>query len=796
MGKASSLAGLLLLVSTVPSMAQWDFRDTLSVPGVRVSSIDGTPDGALNVNIRGLNSLRGNNNPLLVVDGCIVGTSAMENLEAFFQYGENSYTNAFNLFSYLNPHDIEKVEILKNVSSTAIYGSKGADGVILVTTKSGSKDRISVDWISDIGVSMPGNNAVGTHPGLSHNHSVSVSGQSDRAGYSVSAFFKQVSPLSAGSPTGRGGLRTNFETRTNNILWFGLNSAMSIGSIDTPLTTAWYGKPSLTLGMREMPGMPSVESWSEDYDDKAKDYHTTNSLYLAVNPMAGMQWKTTVGLDFDNTTRYVWYGSKTPFGEEYNGAASIVTSKTLGYNAESRLSYHIYLGGNHRLEAVAAGIVEGNKDKFSTMNGNDFWTHSLRAKGLAMAGSKAVIRDFNYSFFHWGAYGKLGYNYAGVAGIDLLARASSAPRYDDGMPDIFPSAEAFWDIRNSILRDVQWLNVLSLHAGWGKSGKDVFVPYQMLSQFTTGDYPKVAFDVAHYYEALNKRASAEFNIGLETRAFDGKIWAEIGYYVKETSDDIRLYTFGGAGKNGIVWEEKPRETVYSQSASVGNSGIEWAIGGKPLSTGALSMTVEIDGCYNVNRIMSVGAPDRLGREVGSGVIANVNVLGYPAGSLYGYETDADGSFRDQTGDGKISPVDRVIIGTTQPKFFGGLKSRISWKSISLDAQLSGAAGHQVLNMNRMLQAGDTAVSAKYVENADYLRLQRLALSWKPDIKGRWKWLQGAVISLSAYNLFTATSYSGWNPDVNSFGISNLSTGFDYGSYPVAKTVLAGIQLNF
>ncbi len=83
--KKSGLAGILILATLFPSWAQWDVRDGIDVSGVRVSYIDGTPDGARNVNIRGLNSLRGNNMPLLVVDGCIVGTSAMEDLEAFFQ---------------------------------------------------------------------------------------------------------------------------------------------------------------------------------------------------------------------------------------------------------------------------------------------------------------------------------------------------------------------------------------------------------------------------------------------------------------------------------------------------------------------------------------------------------------------------------------------------------------------------------------------------------------------------------------------------------------------------------------
>lgn len=775
MGKAFHLAGLLLLASTFPSWAQWDFRDSLAVSGVRVSAIDGTLDGARNINIRGLNSLRGNNNPLIVVDGCIVGISAMENLEAFFQYGENSYTNAFNLTGNINPQDIESIEVLKNVSATALYGSKGADGVILITTKSGKKDRLTVDWKSNLGVSFA--NAGSTRAALSHDHWLGVSALNDRASYAVSAHLRQVNQIVPGAPTTRGGIRTNFETKTNNILWFGLNSAITAGSIDTPLTAAWYGDP-----------FNGLHALSDDYDDSAKDYHTTNSLYLAVNPLPGLQWKTTVGLDFAYTTRYIWYGDGTPFGAAYNGAASIVTSKTLNYNGESKLSYKVFLAKKHHLEANAAAVIEGNWDKFSTMNGTDFWTHALRAKGLSMAGSKAIIRDFNYRFFQWGAYLTLDYSFADYAGVNLLARTSSTPRYDDGIPAVFPGAEAWFDLKNTLLQGVSQISALKLSTGWGKGGKNVFVPYQMLSQFTTGDYPEVAYDIAHYYEALNRRVSSEWNISLSGSFLGQRLWAQLGYYIKETSDDIDLYTFGGPDKNGIVWVEKPRETVYSQNAGLGNAGVEWTLGGQPLRNDRWSLRAETFGCYNVNRILSVNASDRLGREVGSGVLANVNVLGFPAGSLYGYELNADGSYKDQTGDGKISLVDRSIIGNTQPKVYGGLRSTLTYKDISIEAQVSGAAGHQLLNMNRMLEDGETTVSARYVEKADYLRLDRLALSWQMR--------KGISLTLQAYNLLTLTGYSGWNPDVNSFGNSNLSTGFDYGSYPLAKTVMAGIQMNF
>lgn len=801
MFKKTGLAGILILATLFPSWAQWDVRDGIDVSGVRVSYVDGTPDGARNVNIRGLNSLRGNNMPLFVVDGCIVGSSAMENLEAFFQYGENSYTNPFNILGFLNVHDIEKIEVLKDVSATAVYGAKGANGVILITTKAGtSEDRTSVEWRSEAGISLPGENVQGVRPGFNHDHWLRASGSNNRASYSVSAFYRQVSGVTDGSSTGRGGIRTNFETKTNKYLWFGLNSSIAISGINTPLTGAWYGKPSLGTALRGIPittsPVNSIEGWNTDYDDHADDYRTTNSLWLAVNILPNLQWKTTAGLDFDNDTRYIWYGNGTQFGYDYNGAASVVTTKTLSYNAESRLNYMALVAGAHKLDITVAALVEGNRDKFSTMNGTDFWTHALRAKGLSLAGSKAVIRDFNYDYLHLGAYGKLSYSYAGLAGFDAVVRADSTPRYDDMQFVLFPSIEAYADIKRAFLKDLDILSELKLKAGWGVSGKESFVPYQMLSLYTTGEYPVVDFDVAHYYEALNTLRGSEFNVAIEAAAFQGRLKGRAAYYVRTTADGISLFSFGGPGKNGIVWEDKPREKVYEQSATVGNAGVELDLEGKVLSSGPWNWTIDLAACYNTNRILSVDRPDRLGREVGSGVLANVNVLGYAAGSLYGYQLNPDGSYKDQTGDGAISAVDKVIIGTTQPKVFGNLRSNLRWKDLSLVTRFTAAAGHKLLNMNRMLADGETTVSDRYAEKADFIRLDRVTLEWSLPKIDRIKWAQSAKLSLSACNPIVITGYSGWNPDVNSFGVSNLSTGFDYGSYPLVKTVLLGINVNF
>ena len=109
-----------------------------TVSGVRVSSVDGNPDGARNVNIRGLNTIRGDSQPLWVVDGVILSNELTRNLDGFWQFGEASYSAPLNGIPFINPEEIERIEILKDVSATALYGALGANGVIIITTKKGS----------------------------------------------------------------------------------------------------------------------------------------------------------------------------------------------------------------------------------------------------------------------------------------------------------------------------------------------------------------------------------------------------------------------------------------------------------------------------------------------------------------------------------------------------------------------------------------------------------------------------------------------------------------------------------
>lgn len=135
-----------------------------------------------------------------------------------------------------------------------------------------------------------------------------------------------------------------------------------------------------------------------------------------------------------------------------------------------------------------------------------------------------------------------------------------------------------------------------------------------------------------------------------------------------------------------------------------------------------------------------------------------------------------------------------VIGETQPLWYTSLSSTISWKGLTAGFLLTAAGGNGLVNLNTLALNNEKELHAGYVEKGDYLRLSQLWISY--GIPVRWKWLKKLSVSISGNNLFTLSRYSGYSPDVNSFGTSMLSCGFDYGSYPQIRAITLGVSANF
>ncbi len=747
-----------------------------TVSGVRVSSVDGNPDGLKNVNIRGINTFRGDSQPIWVVDGVVLGADLVRNLDGFWQWGEESYSAPVNSIPFLNPAEIEKIEILKDVSATALYGALGANGVIVITTKRASEADPLVYANTRWGV----NNAA-----LTHNHAVGVSKLVDNTAYRFSGYYRHNGAVVSNSGSDQFSVNLSLDCKTNPYVWFGLNTIASMGKVSSPGTTAYFGKPSTLLIQRFPDFFPgdSAEGWRADFDDDSKDYRALSSAFLTLNFTPSLHLHTTVGIDFQDNRRTIWYGKGTSFGAASDGAASSLSSVFVNYNVKSELSWKHYFTEDHLMNLSAAAEVVGNQNRFNTMNGLGFFNHDLRAKGIGAAASHPQLHRFAHNYFRHGYYARAAYAYKDKAAVDAFLRADFTPKFRDSRPVLYPGVNAWVKVQG-----------FKLSAGWGVSGREYYIPYELTSSWLRSDYPAVEKGAESFYQSMSSLQSSEWNLGLEKKLWQDRITLGAKFYNKTTVDSFDMYCFGIKGE--VLWSEDVRKDVLDRSGALRNRGLEFDASARVMDT-EHKLNLFATAAYNVNQITRISREDMRGLNVGGGSFVNVSVIGHQVGEVFGYMTDTAGNFRDITDDGKITEADRVILGNVVPEFTGSFGLDYSFKRLSAKVMFDGAAGFDLINMNHMLEDGAQEVSAQYVEKADYLRLSHVSVNYALDpARLGMDFLKELNVGLSARNLFTLSGYSGWNPDVNSFGISVLSGGADYGSYPQVRTFMLGISAKF
>ena len=745
------------------------------VAGVRVWSMNSNPSEASGISIRGVNSLRGSGMPLIVVDGSILNVSNTRNIDPLWQYEEKAYATPLSQLSFLTPNDIESIEVLKNTSATALYGSKGANGVILINTKRVAEERSTIVWDSNVDVSVPYLSGY-SRPTVSHNHKIMLGSTKDRTGYTLSAFLNDANYLLPQNGSTRGGLRTVFDTKANSVVWFGFNSSLAVAKQSSAAATAWYGSESMTLNMRAGSG---VDVWAEDYDDKSLEFRAVNSMWLKLNFLKGFSFRFDLGTDYQYLTRSFWWGQRTPFGQtsqknKFGGAASILRSSAFSYNASGIFDYQFYVAEEHRIEISAGAQALGNWDVYNTLNGTDFYDHSLRAKGLNIAGSKALLHKYDCKYFTLGVLGDVSYDWAGNIGADVSFRTDYTPEY--GEWKIYPSVSAFWDIRKMFFPSIKSVSTLKIEGGYGESGREEAIPYDFLGAYTLGSYPEVDSAIASYYDGRSYLHTKEWNVSLSLGFMQDRLTVEAGYYDRSTRDQLDFYCSGKPiTETSLYWDASQREIIATQESVVANRGFELSLAGVPVRTRDWNWSININAAYNINRVAELSSYDEGGKSVGWDIIATRNIEGYPVSSI----VDAKGN----------------VLGNPTPKYHGSIGTVLRWKDLSLDIMADGAAGFDILNLNAMSVSNRVNVKERYVEKGDFLRLARVALSYDIPVRNV-KWMRSLKVHASASNLAVLTGYSGWSPDVNSFAMNNFYLGMDHGSYQMARTYLLGLSIKF
>lgn len=653
--------------------------------GVQVTQSSGQPGSSVSIKIRGGNSINGANEPLYVIDG-------------FPVYNNNSYADAgvtngpaINALSTLNPGDIESIDILKDASATAIYGSRGANGVVIITTKKGKagKNVITYDgyygvqkvlkrlpllnaqqWallkndamadskkapaFSQAEIDSLGRPGVGTdwqdeafRQASIQNHSLSFSGGDDKTRFALSGNYFKQNGILHNTDFERYSFRINIDRDMSKRFKLGFNFSGSKSS-------AQVAPENVVPNLLQMPPTMPV------HDPTSANGFTLRSIYDSplANPVAtlflqvnethifrgfgnaygeyqiadGLKAKVSLGTDILLNKQNRYLPATLQEGSGLGGQGIIGNKNTIGWLNENTLSYNKTFNPDHALDVVIgitqqASTTENTVARAATFVTDEFGYHNL--------GGGTTFQNASSNYFKWtllSYLGRVNYTFRNKYNLTLTARADGSSRLgEDNKWGFFPSAAFSWNLgREEFIRNIQEISNLKLRLSGGVTGNQEIAPYTSLAQEAYYSYLFGRKLVAGY--APNGIANP--NLGWEqTAQYDAGI--DLGLFKNRIT--VTLDAYYKKTTDLLLDVPLPYTSGYPNAfqnyGSVTNKGVELSVNSIN-SEGAFGWTTDLVFSTNRNKVTSLGPGV-------SSVISGVSIaqVGYPLGSFLVLKTD-------------------------------------------------------------------------------------------------------------------------------------------------------------
>ena len=840
------------------------------VAGVNVTSATGEPGGTQGITIRGPGGLRTGSTPLFVIDGLAL---------------DNSSTGGGNPLNFLNPQDIEKIDVLKDASATAIYGARGANGVVLITTKKGKAGFSTVNFSSSLGIStiarpLPILSAADfrsqvsknggvledfgantnwqdqiTRTAMTQNHNLSLGGGADKLTYYASFGAQVQQGILKNNQLDRLSGRMNatqkfWEDRV--ILDANISFSNVINErppIESLLGNAISNNP--TLPAFEADGVSPAKYLNASNPlltlKLNKDVNTTNRFIANISPSIrlakGLVYKLNYG--YDNSTSVRDVQSLANLVPQQNGRLDTYNTSNQNSLVENYLTYN-FEQGDHNFSALVGHSYQKIQYLWRTWSINKFPvvpTEPIYNPGIGQELTLATNKPGGAAFINelQSFYSRLNYQYADKYLVTATVRADGSSKFGaNNKYGIFPSFSLGWRLSEEPFLKNSAISNLKLRGGWGQTGNQEIPPKITQPLFTasvsgTTSYPLdngTSYAPGITFSRLANpdiqwEVSTQSNVGLDFAFLNGALSGSVDVF-KKVSGNILLE---------IIPSDpvQPASSVWANVANmeINNSGLELDLDYKLTSAGGWKYNV--GGNLTLIKNEVVNSPYTViqsGGASGSGLTsATINgyVNGQPIGTFFlkqfiGIDAKGMSMYRDTDGDGIVSDKDRISAGTalptTQYNFFGN----VAYKGFDLSLQFNGVSGNKIYdntansnfyklkiskNNNVIPSAYEQAnestsnaapVSTRYLKDGAFIRLNNATLGYSFDTQklGINKWISTARLSVTGQNLWIATAYDGFDPEVNKDSqIGGISSyGIDYLSYPKAKSVIFGLNLTF
>ena len=838
------------------------------VSGVQIMSNSGSASAGSTIRVRGGASLNASNDPLIVLDGVPLEQGGISG-------------NSSNFLSMINPSDIESMTVLKDASSTAIYGSRASNGVIIITTKKGQQGGLKVnfnttnsmqtraqmvDMLShDDFVNVINQFGTDNQKSLLGNANTDWNDEVYRTAFgtdnnlSLSGSIGKYLPfrVSAGYYNQSGLVRKdNVERWTGNVVLtpsffqdhlkltinakgtlnnnsFNNGGAVWAAATFNPTIPVYSGNNSyggynealdadgypVNAGVRNPRGLVDL------YDSKSKVSRFIGSMDVdyKVHFLPDLKLHATIGADYakgDGTIYVPGYAA-----QSFNKDESL-SGSDYKYGPQKNENRLLTLYANY------AKYFENIKSNVDLTAGYDyqFWksTTPLYYTKSAAGTTLSTVKASDYRHVMLSYYGRVNYSFDGKYLLTATVRRDASSRFSkDTRWGTFPSVALGWTLTEEPwLKDNKVVSNLKLRASYGVTGQQEGIGnYNYLPVYTSsvtgaealinGQYI-TTYRPEAYVSDLKWETTTSWNFGLDFGFLNGRIGGAIDFYTRKTKDLLASVPTA-AGTNFS-------KTILTNVGNVDSKGIEVSLNATPVQTKDWEWNLSYNFTWQNMKVKNLSLTQggsQTNVKVGPSIDAyQFQVLSegyepymfYVYHQLYDSETGKpiEGAYADLNGDGEINDADLYRYHSPAPKYIMGLSTSLRYKQLTLGMSfranidnyvyngmgMSTGAWETVSYNNSQLNNLNTSflktgfktrqyLSDYYVENASFLKLDNLSLSYNVGKINKWASL---TVSAMVQNVFTITGYSGTDPEV--------PNGMDNSFYPRPRTYSVSLGLQF
>ncbi|MFA6086541.1 SusC/RagA family TonB-linked outer membrane protein [Mucilaginibacter sp.] len=802
--------------------------------GVQVLASSGVPGGGITFRVRGNNSINASVDPLYIIDGVFVSNADPIQTGLGNQQGSNPLAD-------LNPNDIESIQILKDANSTAIYGSLGANGVVIVTTKRGKRNtnaRINLStyqgWSTAINkykvatgpetalltnesrvntavdngqpasgvilpfpdpASQPTYDRIGGlfRTARTQDYELSTQGGTDKSTYYIGLGYLNQESVVKPSGYTRYTARINYDSYLTNKLKVGTSINLSrskrnlSGSDNNPqgvINSALFPRSYLPIfnadGTYARYGsFDNHLALINNLDNDAVGWRTIGNLFGEYSIIPGLKLRSSWSIDNGSEYENNYSNTLISAGIASNGSAASYENKNLVLTNEQVLNYIKTFGHNnkHNLNALIGNTINTVLSQNTTATGTGFAANSLKSVAVAATRSGSSSRAESKLLSF---FSKVSYTYDDKYTIDGSIRADGSSKFGVNKQwGYFPSGGVAWRAgQEDFIKNLNIFDELKFRASIGLSGNQNGIgSYAAQGLWASG---------ANYLELPGTSPSQLANPDLTwetTRQID--FGAEFGFLKNRLNivvDYYNKYTYDLL-LNVPVPYRSGFASYLQNYGSVRNKGVELAINSTNIKTKDFTWVTNFNISYNNNRIEKLASDISLGA---SG--RNISILrqGYPVNSfqlykqLYVDPQTGNAVYEDVNKDGQITSADRQIVGNALPKYTGGFTNNITYKNFDLNFFFYFQQGNKIMNMNDffMVHGGNQA-------NIGFL----------PRQLDRWQ-KPGDVTDIPRLTTYSANPTQNGGP-ANNYGgnVANLSSRYlEDGSFIRLKTLTFGYNL--